>query len=90
MEFLDVLKDRKLKRKGVSDRRLKESRIADSIDEMLSSNLTDDIHSMVFEVKPNSVEYVLSVIDKAPLVDKFDIVQIDNVLFNASLKVINI
>lgn len=85
-EFLDFYKEKKLKKKNSANNKLIESRVAETIDIVLSEKLENNIEYHIFEVKSKILSSVISVIDKSPLVDKYIIVQIDTNLFKAKLK----
>lgn len=90
MELLNYLKERKLKKKIGNNYKLLESKIAESLDNILSEQLSDDIKLHVFEINKKYIDSAIAVIDKPPLSNKYIIVQIDETLFEARLKDITI
>lgn len=80
-----------LQNKGVKQGgRLDKNRTRSSIESMLEEHLKNPGEVLVFEALPNALDHTISVIEEPPLNIKYDIVQIDETLFQASLKEIDI
>ena len=88
--FLKCRFDKRRKKRFKSNLKFRQSEVENSISLLLDKNLTDDIECHVFEVSPSILDYVLEVIDKPPLIDEFEIQQIEKYLFMAKRRVVDI
>lgn len=86
MEILDYYKEMRRRKKDKSEGSFEDSSMGKSIDILLSEALQIDMEYVEFEVREQKLPAVISAIDKKPLIEKYNIQQIDGTLFRASLK----
>jgi hypothetical protein len=76
------------KKRGSS--RLDRNRARATIEEICKEHLRDSGDVLIFEALPAVLDSVVSVIEEPPLSTKYDIMQIDETIFQVSLKEIDI
>ena len=90
LKSIDLIKTT-IQNKGVKQGgKIDKNRTRSSIENMLIEHLKNPGEVLTFEALPNALDYTISVIEEPPLNIKYDIVQIDETMFQASLKEIDI
>lgn len=89
-ELMEYVKERYAKndRSDTKDM-MDKQRIKNSILAVCDEYIKDD-SSLIFEVLPSGLQYAVAVVTEEPLRSKYDIVQISDTLFAASLKSVEI
>lgn len=73
-------------RENVGGVRMENKRVTAGIEQMLQEYLQSSEDSLVFEASASALDATLAVIDIPPLSLTYDIIQIDETLFEARLK----
>lgn len=90
MEVLDILKENRQKKKKAMNSNMLENRVRLEVEELAKKYLEDYSDILTFECSTNSVDALLTMKDKSPLVNKYIIEQLNETLFTISLRPIDI
>lgn len=90
LKSIDILKQTLNQKNKHNSNRLEKNKARAKIESMCDEYLTEPDDVLTFEVLPNAIDSVLSVIEVPPLSIKYDIIQIEETLFQISLKEIDI
>ena len=90
-ELLDYLKERYSKNndKDATLESMNRQKVKNAISSLCKEYLTQAGEVFQFEVLKKDLPYAIVVIDEEPLKSMYDIVQVDETLFNATLKEIS-
>lgn len=90
LKSIDILKQTLSQKNKHNSNRLERNKARATIEDMCDNYLKSPDDVLTFEVLPNALDSVLSVIEIPPLSTKYDIMQMDETLFQISLKEIDI
>lgn len=90
-DLMEYVKERYSKNdKSDTKDMMDKQRIKNSIMSVCDENIKDAGDSFIFEVMPSGLQYAVAVVNEEPLRSKYDIVQISDSLFSASLKAVEL